>query len=100
MLREQSTVWGTKYARLYSYYPSSQVYYSAMRDTYWWQEGAGDWKDGTVLPAYIEISDETPVTIELFSAKPQKSHDEVSRWYMPGYQHGSTAAFANVPTDF
>ena len=67
----------------YHYYPSSYVYYSSERRSYFYQDNRG-WRSVYELPSWITIEKDDYVILEMDTHRPYEFHSDVIKKYPPG----------------
>ena len=91
LLRQRPGAPKGEFARIFSYYPSHEVYYSAWQDKYFWMAEHNDkmkWQSGPVLPAELALGSAEPVLVEIYASRPYTYHEVISQQYPVGYRPG------------
>jgi hypothetical protein len=69
----------------YRYYPYDDIYFDEQRGVYFYLYDGG-WQTSVSLPAYIQITVNDFVTLDMDTDKPYKYHSDVVKRYPPGQQ--------------
>lgn len=69
----------------YRYYPYDNIYFDEQRGVYFYLYD-GSWLMSVSLPAYIRITVNDFVTLDMDTDKPYKYHGDVVKRYSPGQQ--------------
>jgi hypothetical protein len=85
----------SEFARYYSYYPDTQVYFNPWQNRYYWMERS-HWTSGTELPAHVRLGESEPVTVKLFTGRPYSQHHQVLAMHPPATSGPPDEAWATV----